>query len=176
MNQPTQKILDRIDHKLEKMISDLEQRPTEALNQAPYPGAWSPLQVLYHLVLAEKLSLGYIKKKLSYNPELPKADWRARLRTSVLNAYLKSPLKQKAPANVNESNFPDDLSLEQITKDWRAMRQELRSYLEGLEPELFSRQVYKHPLSGRMSLAGMLSFFENHFDRHHKQIQRALAK
>lgn len=174
MDQQTEKILDRIDHKLEKLISDLDKKPAEQLTQEPQPGAWSPLQVLYHLMLSEQLSLRYIKKKLSYDPELPKIDWKARLRTFVLDAYLKSPFKRKAPTNVNESNFPDDLSLVQIAKEWQATRQELRLYLEGLEPELFSRQVYKHPISGRMSLAAMLSFFDNHFERHHKQIKRAL--
>lgn len=174
MDQQTEKILDRIDHKLKKLISDLDKKPAEQLTQEPQPGAWSPLQVLYHLMLSEQLSLRYIKKKLSYDPELPKVDWKARLRTFVLDAYLKSPFKRKAPTNVNESNFPDDLSLVQIAKEWQATRQELRLYLEGLEPELFSRQVYKHPISGRMSLAAMLSFFDSHFDRHHKQIKRAL--
>jgi len=175
MDLKTKTILDRIDHKLEQLVSELEQQPAEQLNQEPSPGAWSPLQVLYHLLLAEKLSLGYIKKKLSYDPELPKVDWRARLRTFVLDTYLKTPLRRKAPDNVNETKFPDDLSLEQIAKEWRVSRQDLRRYFEGLEPELFSRQVYKHPFAGRMSLAGMLSFFETHFDRHYRQIKKALA-
>lgn len=174
MDQKTKQILDRIDHKLDQLISDLEQRPAEELGKEPHPGAWSPLQVLYHLMLSEKLSLGYIQKKLSYDPELPKIDWKARMRSRVLDTYLRGPLKRKAPDQVNETNFPDDLSLAQIAGEWRTFRQGMRSYFEGLEPELFSRQVYKHPFAGRMSLSAMLSFFDSHFDRHHKQIQRAL--
>lgn len=176
MDQTTQKKLDHLDQKLASLLRDLEKYSEEELQKSPQPGAWSVIQVLSHLMLSEKLSQAYVKKKLSYNPKLPSVNWQSRMRSFLLDTYVRSPLKARAPKNVNESQFPENLTIAQISADWKNDRASLRTYLSSLESGLFKKQVYKHPFGGRLSLAAMISFFDSHFDLHHKQIQRTLKR
>lgn len=175
MDPNTQKIFDRIDQKMDALIKELENMPEEKLQQHPEPGAWSVLEVMYHLMLSEKLSRAYIQKKLSFKPDLPANNWSARLRSFLLDTYNRGPIKRKAPQNVSESQFPKDLTFVGVVTEWKNERQTLRTYLEGLEPALYQKQVYRHPFGGRLSLAAMVSFFNSHFDRHYKQIRRVLS-
>ena len=67
MDQTTQKKLDHLDQKLASLLRDLEKYSEEELQKSPQPGAWSVIQVLSHLMLSEKLSQAYVKKKLSHH-------------------------------------------------------------------------------------------------------------
>ena len=98
------------------------------------------------------------------------------MRATLMNAFNRSPLKRKAPKGVDETNFPKNVSFSQIKEQWLAQRNELKTHLESLPTDLYNKQVYKHPFAGRLSLAGMLSFFDSHFDRHYRQIKRTLKK
>jgi hypothetical protein len=44
----------------------------------------------------------------------------------------------------------------------------------GLPDHLYDKEIYKHPFAGRLSLMGMVDFFEHHFRRHREQMRRAL--
>jgi hypothetical protein len=50
----------------------------------------------------------------------------------------------------------------------------MAAFLDNLPAEYADKEVYRHPFAGRMSLAGMLSFFEAHFINHRRQLYRAL--
>jgi hypothetical protein len=174
MNSTIEKKLNALDERLRRLLSLLESYSEETLNTPPGLGQWSALQTAHHLSRSEQLSLQYVRKKLSFNPTLPRAGLVAAARNMLLWAYLYTPFKWKAPNNVNESSFPAVSSLPEVSASWWAQRQELREYLAQLPRKWFDREVYRHPFAGRLSLAGMLDFFIGHFDRHEKQIRRAL--
>ncbi|MEL6277183.1 MAG: DinB family protein, partial [Bacteroidota bacterium] len=71
--------------------------------------------------------------------------------------------------------LPKQASLAATLQEWRKVRQELNDYLKELDSDLFKKQVYKHPFSGRISIDGMLAFFLAHFQRHRKQALRAVS-
>lgn len=118
----------------------------------------------------------YVKKKLSYQPELKRAGIGSSLRTTFVNSYLRSPLKRKAPKIISGDNLPEESTFWEVVKIWKTDREEMRRYLEELPDDLFKKQVYKHPFAGRMTLNGMLSFFQQHYERHLKQIRRTLRE
>lgn len=175
MDQKAKAILDRLEQKLRALEQELSALPTEQLTKVPKPGAWSVLDILHHLKMAEAYGHRYSEKKLSFNPSLPNDNWQSRFRARLLNTFNRSNLKVKAPKGVDESFFPKDVPFQQIMEEWKGQRTALYSFLESLDAETYKKQVYKHPLGGRLSLADMLSFFDSHFDRHYKQIQRTLA-
>ncbi|GAB5554594.1 MAG: hypothetical protein Sapg2KO_41850 [Saprospiraceae bacterium] len=175
MDQKTKAIFDKLEWKLQALEQELSDLPVEQLSKSPKPGAWSVLDILHHLKLAEAYGHKYSEKKLSFNPSLPKDNWQAQFRSWLLNTFNRSSLKVKAPKGVDESFFPKEIPFEQIMEEWKAQRKALRTFLEGLDPEIYTKQVYKHPLGGRLSLADMLRFFDSHFDRHHRQIQRTYS-
>jgi hypothetical protein len=175
MKQALDQRLDRLDADLLKLLKELESYDDERLNQSPRDGGWSPLQVLQHLKQSEELSLRYLQKKLSFNPELKGANLLTGLRGWLLRVYLWAPLKFKAPKNVDTTDAPRDLSLKKMADAWLKNRRELRDFLATLPEDIYGKEVYRHPFAGRLTVTGMVDFFEHHFRRHAKQAKRALG-
>ena len=174
MDQKILKRLDQLDKSLEILVLELSEYSEDQLRKQPAPGEWSALQVVHHLITAENLSLKYVIKKLSFDPKLKPAGIQSKARVLYLWLAFNSPFKYKAPEAVKGDHLPKDATLEKIKTQWLSQRKELREYLKGLPKEVFDKEVYKHPFVGRLSLEGMLHFFQIHFDRHHRQIQRTL--
>lgn len=162
----------RLNSKLEKLVNSLNGLSHQQLNKQPEPGAWSILQVMQHVMLAEKLSVGYVRKKTSRPETLKKAGFGYFFRYAVLKIFLALPFKFKAPAVVSEDKFPEESNFEKVVAEWKMVRSDLVQLLEGIHPSWQDKEIFKHAVAGRMTLDGMLTFFEDHFDRHLKQIER----
>lgn len=167
-------------HQLEEDLDSLLARLTaysdETLNKSPEEGAWSAMQTLHHMSLAESLSLKYVQKKLSYNPELKKTNLLTHLRRLSMYVSFWIPVKIKAPAAISGEALPKESKLNDLITAWKEQRAATWVYLESLPDHLFQVEIYKHPFAGRLDLAGMLVFYQAHFDRHKKQILRTLEK
>ena len=175
MKKATIQKLDQLDIELRNLLRELEAYSEAKLNEKPDEKSWSVFQVMYHLLLSEQYSCQYVQKKLSFAPELKKAGLVSGLRRLALNTYLATPLKFKAPAVVND-DLPQQATFWEIAKKWKDQRVLLRDYLQELPDEHFNKEIYKHPFAGRLSLDGMLAFFQGHFKRHKKQIFRTIRK
>jgi len=174
MNTKTTQRLQKLNASLDSLFQDLSTYSDEQLNTQPGPGKWSALQTMHHLLIAEGYAQGYVRKKLSFNPKLNNAGLGDKWRTLLLWLYLSAPFKFKAPPAVAEENLPTDSSLATTKTQWKEQRQELAAQLKSYSPEIFNKSLYKHPFSGRMTLDGMLIFYQIHFERHRKQIERTL--
>ena len=174
MTPEVEKIFDEIDTELAGLIEELKSESPETLNRAPQPGKWSVVQVMSHLMRAESLSDQYLRKKLSFNPKLKDAGWNAGFREWLLWFYLSVPIKFPAPKLVSTEYLPESADFEELAEKWQSQRAALRSFMAELPSDIFRKEVYKHPISGRLSLGGMLKFYKWHFVRHRKQIRRAL--
>lgn len=168
--------LDLLDAELLKLLKELEAHSDDTLNRLPPGGGWSALQVMQHLMRSEMLSRKYLEKKLSFQPELKNAGIITGLRGRLLNFYLRAPMKFKAPDNVNENSFPARVDFSELADQWLEERRTLRRFLEQQPADLFDKEVYRHPFAGRLSIAGMVHFFDGHFRRHRGQIRRTLAE
>ncbi len=163
-----------LDEKLIKLLKTLKVYNEDQLNRKPNENAWSVIQVMHHLMMSEDGSLKYVKKKLSFNPELKNAGVKSAARELFLNTYLNSPLKWKAPEAISGDNLPTHDTFWKTAQKWKNQRIELREYLETIPDELLKKEIYKHPFVGRISITGMLRFFDRHFYRHNKQINRII--
>lgn len=170
------KQLAKVNADLDQLFADLEKYSTEKLCKKPTPDAWSAIQVMHHLRLSEKYSLAYCEKKLSFKPKLKKAGILAAGRAVIVDLYLSSPFKFKAPAAISGDATPNSGDLATIKKEWKRERDRLEKFINDLPAEYADKEVYKHPFGGRMSIKGMLQFFESHFRNHRKQIFRALEQ
>ena len=175
MHLTFQNLLDSLEQERKDLHLVLQPFPDEMLNRPPAPRKWSAVQVMHHLIISEELSLKYLKKKLSFNPTLKKADWKAKARKGVLKFYLGLPLKFKAPKGVNDAALPKFVSLEETMERWAKARKEMRDFLEQLPEDHLDKELYKHPFAGKLTLRGMLEFFQSHFRRHREQIIRTLG-
>ncbi len=167
---------DRLDQHLESLFVELAKVPEPVLEKQPGPGQWSALQTMFHLAEAERYSHQYLQKKLQPGVQLPAGGLGAAFRSSLLSLYLSLPFKFKSPAAVDALKTPvGQLAFQETVDRWRKQRQQLRQFLEGLPPEVFEKAAYRHPFAGRLTLGGMLKFFDTHFQRHREQIRRAIA-
>ena len=175
MNQKLQRKLNQLDTDLAELLKRLQKFSDADLNWSPKNGEWSVLQVMTHLMLAEKYGHQYMEKKLSYNPTLKKAGILAGFRKQLMEISLKLPIKFKAPVAISGEQLPKEAAFWEVVKEWTQQRENLKSFLEKLPPEIHKSELYKHPLAGRLTTSGMLTFFDLHFKRHRKQIERILV-
>ena len=166
--------LNFLDQRISDLLFSLKAIPTEKLNTKPQENSWSVLQILHHLILTEEASLKYVKKKLSFNPKLNKASLSSKLRQKLLVTWAYTPVKFKAPDAVSGDTLAGDSRLDNLSQNWKSVRADMRAYLCKLPDEILEREVYKHPFAGKLTLEGMLTFFEAHLDRHEKQIRKTL--
>ena len=176
MHSSLSPIYDRLQKSMVDLLEKIKDQPDTVLNTKPENGGWSVLQVVYHLVLVEEASLAYVKKKLSYGDDIPKAGIKQAFRSQYLNYFIRTPIKVKAPTLVNESQMPEDIRFWEVLKKWKDNREELKEFLDQMPDKLLKTELYKHGLVGKLTPRNMLLFFEGHFNRHLKQINKVLKE
>ncbi len=165
--------LDQLNEHLDALFEQLSACTHQQLNSHPKPGSWSAIQVMHHLMLAESYSMRYCEKKLKNTTQFRKSSVATYARSSLLQLYLLSGLKAKAPPRVNTDNLPESDSLDQVMQQWLDQRQKLHFWLEKIPPGYLDKAIYKHPIAGHLTIPGMLDFFEAHFRHHIPQISKA---
>ena len=58
---------------------------------------------------------------------------------------------------------------------WGAIRKETLALVKTIDDKDFNKELWRHPISGKMNLMQMVNFTHIHFDRHKKQIGRTLS-
>jgi hypothetical protein len=164
-----------LDEELESLFDALKSYSQDQMDTKQAPGVWSPSEVLQHILLSETLSLAYCKKKLSFEPELKKANIISWFNARLINWSLISPFKFKAPKEVSSSQLNTNESFEDFVARYKLCRKELALFVAEVPEKYIDREVYKHPLGMRMSINGMLDFYKNHFRRHRKQLLARLS-
>ena len=173
MDKSLQNTVKRLDKKLVDLFEDLKDYTDSSLNKSPVE-AWSVLEIMQHLMLAERQSVTYIKDKYEQGHTFDQAGMGANFRSFILNTFLSLPIKFSAPYSIGKDAFHDNTTFWEVVKEWRESRSELKEFLNNLPPEAFQQTIYKHARGGNLTVSGMLSFYEKHFDRHLKQIRRTL--
>ena len=173
MDKSLQNTVKRLDKKLVDLFEDLKDYTDISLNKQPSE-AWSVLEIMQHLMLAERQSVTYIQGKIDDGFTFDQAGMGANFRSFFLNTTLSLPIKFNAPYSMGKDAFHEYTTFWEVVKEWRESRAELKSFLKKLPPEAYKQTLYKHPIGGKLTINGMLSFYEKHFDRHLKQIRKTL--
>jgi hypothetical protein len=172
LKKRTLTIFNRIEKQREKLLLLYDSLSTEQLQYRREPDTWNLLQILRHLITAEKQSFLYIKRKAARYKSAPEAGASAWFRHLLLRVALMLPVKYKAPeiADVKES-VPD---YEQMKLEWNEIRNEMREFIQSGDEELFTKALYRHPRAGLLNINQALEFIETHISHHQKQIQRII--
>lgn len=135
-------------------------------------GAWSVVQIVGHLTLAEQHTLAYIRKKMQ-DPALPRAGALSFWRLAIVAAALRSPVRSRAPERT--ANPEADCTPAQARERWDAVRRDWAALVETLPPALADRALFRHPRVGMMSLAHTLAFMREHVRHHERQVVRRIG-
>lgn len=142
--------------------------------QQPHPGAWSVAQVINHVYLSEFLSLGYIRKKLSYPDQVPPYHPKAWLGTLLIKIVFALRIKVKAPAIIDMNTKPDVMPIDELAEKWKALRSETQAFIEANDAQFGKHLAFRHLFAGRMTMYQMLIFFNDHLRHHHRQVRRVI--
>ena len=176
MTAKVQKLWDKIERQRIRVFQELESVNPSLLNRKSSPDTWSAHQNLEHLLKAEATSLTYLQKKLSNGGgDIPKAGFTSWSRRFLLNVAFALPsLKFKAPQYLGD--LPETSDFNDLKMRFATQRAELKAFLDTMSDDLLEGEVWKHARAGKMSIAQMLDFFEDHFDRHERQLKKAIGK
>lgn len=157
------------------IFAELAKYPEDILQKQPNAGTWSASQNIVHLINAERKSLAYLQKKMSFagSDTVPeKIGARNFFRFALLRTVLALPaIKFKSPATIEPIEVKN---LKDLKADMAALRKEYDTFLSNLSTQWIESALWKHPLAGKLSVRQMLVFFTLHVDRHSRQIERTL--
>jgi hypothetical protein len=134
----------------------------------PFADKWSILEIIGHLVIAEREVL----------KRLPEASQLAEQKRSLKNrfTYLMVmfvlrygiPVRVPSPAMVPRGNR----SLDELRRLWDENHKWLMAYVAHLDPKGFRRAVFEHPVAGPLSVEQAVHMDQVHLDTHVRQIRR----
>lgn len=174
MNPKFESRFKAIEAKREAIFSRLQSAPDKDLMKSPGPNRWSAVQALQHLVVAERGTNMYLKKKVLGKDSVKQSGLVNTLRMVVGKLAFSIPIKFKAPKVVADP--PSNLNLEETKKQWEEVRQEFYFIVKALEERDLTKELFKHPIMGRLDIFQTVDFFEIHMDRHAEQAYRTLEE
>lgn len=145
------------------------------LNYTPKEGKWSVNNIFVHLLIAERLSLAYMKKKSLGIDTLENSGWREFLKSNLLTLSQRVPLKYKAPKVVKEQTL-QVLTKTEIIDQFNETLQALRSFLNTIDEKDIHKKIFKHPRVGMLNAVQGVHFFLEHRRHHDPQIRALLKK
>jgi hypothetical protein len=161
-------IYDRNRHAL---LDDLLELNADQLKRKPRPDDWSILQIVQHMVLAERDVMQHLPEPKELIDR--ERGLRARLFYVLVLFILRWGIRVPVPA---EGMVPDgNTSLPELRQQWDENLSWFRRYLDTLRPEDLKRAVFSHPVAGPLTgpQAGKMAQF--HFDAHFRQIKKVKA-
>jgi uncharacterized damage-inducible protein DinB len=166
----------RLERKRDLLMKEVQSCSPEDYLRQPTPDQWSIGQVANHLFLSEKLSLGYLRKKLSYPETVPRFQFRSWWGIGLIKIVFFLQVKVKAPGPINMWEEQDVLSASALEEQWGQLREELISFIEQHDAAFGSHLAYRHPFAGRMTMYQMLIFLNDHMAHHLRQVRRTVRK
>lgn len=151
----------------------IETTPPEKLHHSPGPEKWSAAQVYYHLWFVDNQVVTALENLVKDEKPGQEQRLKTRFRSWVLNLLLRLPIKFKAPPVV--ASVPLAVPLNQVKQSWEQTRLRLRNVLESFPANTLSREIFRHPRVGMLTLPQTLEFMHSHHAHHHRQLKQLLS-
>jgi len=163
---------DSLKLKLEALLQRLESLPGESLSFKAGPDKWSVVEIIEHLVIAEKSLLEQLSAHIPVSRLDPAAKTPEKHQTVI--KVMARDIEVDVP---HESLEPHgNIALEDLINQWNNIRAKLPGLLAEIKPEKKDDPVFQHPYGGPLDITDTLQFFEVHFDNHMRHIDRILAQ
>jgi hypothetical protein len=153
------------------LLDELAALPPESLRARALPDKWSILEIVEHLVLAERFVLGGMP------PAAELKERRRSLRNRCIYPIVIFVLRFSIPVKVPAKRMlpTGQVSLADVRTAWDENLRWLRAYVAGLAPGGGRRAVFLHPVAGPITLTQALRMDQLHFATHLRQIRRLQA-
>jgi hypothetical protein len=172
MTPKLQSVFNETETTRKNVLQLVKNMPEEKFFQSP-EGKWSVSQILSHLIIAETLSLQYMKKKSLGLKDIDDTGFMENAKFLLLKIAQRLPIKYKAPAVLREK-APTNIPYNEIVRRWDQLRGEVKDFLEKFDDKSVNKKVYKHVVAGRLNVVQAIAFFNEHINHHLPQIKRLL--
>lgn len=153
------------------LLDDLANLDDHQLRRKPGPMEWSILQIVQHMVLAERDVMQYLPEPKELIDR--KRGFRARIFYLVVILILRWNIRVPVPS---KRMVPDgNTSLSELRQQWDENLRWFRGYLDSLGPEDLNRAVFSHPVAGPLTGPQAGKSAQYHFDAHLRQIEKVKA-
>ncbi|MFB9862569.1 DinB family protein [Rufibacter immobilis] len=147
--------------------------PDSRQHHVPQPGQWSAAQLLYHLAQVDQQVILGLEKRLASGKALRPVRTSTRIKSFLLNLFLRLPIKFKAPPAVRE--VPEQVEVPEVVQQWQDMRARLHQILLSYPEHQLDKEIFFHPRSGMLTLPQTLRFMVEHTEHHRRQMKRLLS-
>lgn len=166
-----QQRLRTLDERRRALLNEVEALSGERLTAKPLPGKWSILEIVEHLVLAERDVLQNLPEP-SQLVDRPRR-LKARVGYPLVMFVLKHGIRAKVPSSRMVPT--GSASLAELRRQWDETHQWLRAYVDGLERDDFGRAVFEHPIAGPLTVDQAIRMDLVHLDTHMREIRRLVT-
>lgn len=157
--------LGQLDARRKRLLGWLGTEPASRLQRRPSPDAWSVLEIVEHLVLAERAAcrgMPPIEDLPTHRPRL-----RDRILLPLVRAVLRGPIRVRVPTPA--MNPTGQAGLDELRVEWDRNFEWLAIYAAS-----GTSGTVRHPIAGPMTAAQAVHLATLHFERHRRQIDRTL--
>lgn len=152
-----------------RLLDELEGLDEELLNRPAAEGKWSINQIIAHLVQSEQLTNSYLQRKMREESH-ETAGLSHVVRSLLLRVALNTGMKFKAPEAA--AHMPAHAALSSLRNQWDAARYQLEDTLTELPQDMLGKCIFRHPYAGMLTMPQTLTFLQDHFSHHARQIAR----
>jgi hypothetical protein len=169
-----EKRLQAFDERRNALLDEMEAVEPGKLVARPLPGKWSMLEIVEHLVLAERVVFQGLPEPSQLKIREPRLKDRVRYLIVMLVLRTGIPVGVVSPAMLPQGGR----DLAELRRLWDENQAWLRAYVDSLGARGIHRPALKHPVAGPISVRQAAVMSRVHLDRHIRQIrtlQRLLA-
>lgn len=150
------------------LLAELATWKPEGLAARPTPARWCALEILEHLVLAEREILAGLPDPTTLAPKIRRPRHRVRYALVWLVLWLRIPVKVPSPAMAPSGGG----TLPELAAQWDATHAWVRSLPTALGPRVETEALFRHPVAGPLTLAQALALDRLHLRVHRSQLRR----
>lgn len=164
-------LLDQIDAQRNAILSDVAALSPDGQRWRAEAATWTALEVLEHLVLAERVVLGDLQTAAG-RPEYV-ISGAHRIRAAIVWLVLRFGVRVRVPAEEmlpkGQHSFPE------LRTTWEAQHHALRKLVTRLDTRALQRMIFRHPIAGPLNTWQALRLLIAHLGTHQRQLQRIRA-
>ena len=178
--------LSRLERRTRRLLDELCTWTPEQLRFRPSPASWSALELIEHLILAERAVSEMMRSNISEERDVRMRD---RFRSALVLGLMALPLRLKtspsspSPASLPlRLNVPDTVKqimpsemqpdLRSLRDSWSGDRCDLADFLGRLSTADRNLGVFRHPVGGWTTASGAMVFLRLHLWHHWYQFRR----
>jgi hypothetical protein len=150
------------------LMNTLEAMPSSDLTARPLADKWSILEIVEHMVLAERAVLQGLPAPSLLTARKRRLKHRFFYLVVLIVLKARIPVRVPSPAMVPRG----DRSLSELRSLWDETHAWLEAYLAQLDSGDLRRAVFRHPVTGPLTLAQAMLLDQVHIDLHSRQIRR----